>query len=231
MADARPSSTSAGKQTRERRARGGGLRRRGQAASRPRGRPRRGGRRTRRDAWREEPRDGRRRRREAVAPEGHGPGRAGHDPRAAVDRRRRRLPAAMRSFELKVNRKARKAALRSALSPTPHAARSRSSTPAAFGETPSTKSAAGFLADVGQGRPLLVVVTPEEVGHREVVPQPRRALVLETGRPRGRCARLGALAAPHRGRAREGEGDRSMSRRSTRARSCSRPSSPRRATA
>jgi large subunit ribosomal protein L4 len=66
-----------------------------------------------------------------------------------------------RSFELKVNRKARRAALRSALSA--HAAEGT------FGildvsafETPSTKGAAALVAAWGKRVPLLVVVTDEE---------------------------------------------------------------------
>lgn len=90
------------------------------------------------------------------------------------------FPPTMRSFDLKVNRKARKAALRGALSD--HAGRGTIAVVdgAAFGETPSTRSAATFLSAWGADRPLLVLVTPEE----EVVARSFRnipkALVLET---------------------------------------------------
>jgi large subunit ribosomal protein L4 len=66
-----------------------------------------------------------------------------------------------RSFDLKVNRKARRAALRSALSA--HAVEGT------FGvldgssfDGPSTKAAAALLADWGKQTPLLVVATDEE---------------------------------------------------------------------
>lgn len=72
------------------------------------------------------------------------------------------FPPTMRSFELKVNRKARKAALRGALSD--HASRGTMAVidGAAFGEAPSTKAAAALVEAWGQARPLLVVVSPEE---------------------------------------------------------------------
>jgi large subunit ribosomal protein L4 len=72
------------------------------------------------------------------------------------------FPPTMRSFELKVNRKARKAALRGALSD--HAARGSLAVidGGSFGESPSTKSAAALVEAWGQARPLVVVVSPEE---------------------------------------------------------------------
>ena len=72
------------------------------------------------------------------------------------------FPPTMRSFELKVNRKARKAALRGALSD--HASRGTMAVidGAAFDEAPSTKAAAALVEAWGQARPLLVVVSPEE---------------------------------------------------------------------
>ena len=65
----------------------------------------------------EEPRPRLRRPREAVAPEGHRPRTRGHDPRAALDGRRRRLPsAAMRGYRGQgESRRRRRAALRGAL--------------------------------------------------------------------------------------------------------------------
>ncbi|HEY7196174.1 MAG TPA: 50S ribosomal protein L4 [Gaiellaceae bacterium] len=70
--------------------------------------------------------------------------------------------AAPRSFSLKVNRKARKAALRGALSH--HAANGTIGVldGTGFGETPSTKKAAEFASQWGKELPLLVVAEPEE---------------------------------------------------------------------
>lgn len=90
------------------------------------------------------------------------------------------FPPQARSFELKVNRKARKAALRGALSV--HAARGSLAVlePAALGDTPRTKTAAALLAEWGAALPLLVVVQPgEEVVAKSFRNLPR-ALVLET---------------------------------------------------
>ena len=67
-----------------------------------------------------------------------------------------------RSYELKVNRKARKAALRAAL--TAHARRGTLAVVdgATFADEPSTKRAAELLATWGAERPLLVVADPGE---------------------------------------------------------------------
>jgi large subunit ribosomal protein L4 len=72
------------------------------------------------------------------------------------------FPPNSRNFTLKVNRKARKAALRGAL--TAHALRGSVAVvdTALFGEAPSTKVAAGLIAGWGTELPLLVVVQPEE---------------------------------------------------------------------
>jgi len=71
------------------------------------------------------------------------------------------FPPGMRSFEVKVNRKARRAALRGALS---HHA--RNATLAVLGagvfENPSTKQAKQVLADWGKDAPVLVVATEDE---------------------------------------------------------------------
>jgi large subunit ribosomal protein L4 len=70
------------------------------------------------------------------------------------------FPPTPRSFDAKVNKKAMKAALRSALSD--HA---QAGTIALFGEsfdTPSTQRAAKLLADWGQSTPTLVVATEDE---------------------------------------------------------------------
>jgi large subunit ribosomal protein L4 len=72
------------------------------------------------------------------------------------------FPPSGRSFDLKVNRKARKAALRAAL--TQHAQRGSLAAidAASLGDTPSTKTAVSFLAAWAAERPLLVVVLPDE---------------------------------------------------------------------
>jgi large subunit ribosomal protein L4 len=73
------------------------------------------------------------------------------------------FPPTMRSFELKVNRKARKSALRGALSS--HVA--RSAVGVVDGEAflePKTKAAASLVTGWGAERPLLVVCGAEEAG-------------------------------------------------------------------
>lgn len=89
------------------------------------------------------------------------------------------FPPGMRSFELKVNRKARKAALRAAL--TQHAQRGSLAAieASSLGDTPSTKSAAAFLASWGAERPLLVVVLPDETVVAKSFRNLPKALVLE----------------------------------------------------
>ena len=72
------------------------------------------------------------------------------------------FPPVMRSFEVKVNRKARRAALRGALS-----AHASNGTLAlvdggAFVDTPSTKAARELLEGWGQATPILVVATEDE---------------------------------------------------------------------
>ena len=77
-----------------------------------------------------------------------------------------------RHYTVKVNRKARRAALRSVLSL--HAERgSLFGLDAGVFEAPSTKQAAGLLADATGGA-TLVVLTAEEARRRQVVPQPRQ---------------------------------------------------------
>ncbi len=73
------------------------------------------------------------------------------------------FPPGMRSFEVKVNKKARKAALAGALSS--HAANGTIAVLDASGfESPSTKQAAALLAAWGKSVPLVVVATEDEVG-------------------------------------------------------------------
>ena len=66
-----------------------------------------------------------------------------------------------REFNLKVNRKALKAALRSALSDHAQAGTLALLDAASF-DAPSTKSAADLLANWGQSAPTVVIVTEEE---------------------------------------------------------------------
>jgi large subunit ribosomal protein L4 len=71
------------------------------------------------------------------------------------------FPPGMRSFEVKVNRKARRAALRGAISS--HAANGTIAlVDGAQFDEPSTKAAAALLEDWGQARPTLVVATEDE---------------------------------------------------------------------
>ena len=69
---------------------------------------------------------------------------------------------AQRSFELKVNRKARKAALRGALSNHAELESLAIVDGAVFGDTPSTRAAVTFLAEWGKPLPTLVVAEAEE---------------------------------------------------------------------
>ena len=72
------------------------------------------------------------------------------------------FPPGMRSFEVKVNRKARRAALRGALSH--HAGNGTLAVlDVAPFEAPSTKQAKQLLADWGKETPVLVVTTEDEV--------------------------------------------------------------------
>jgi len=71
------------------------------------------------------------------------------------------FPPMMRSFESKVNRKARRAAMRSVLSAHAQAGTLAVLDPSAFDE-PSTKAAAEFVGAWGKEAPLLLVAQPEE---------------------------------------------------------------------
>ena len=83
-----------------------------------------------------------------------------------------------RSYSLKVNRKARKAALRGALSA--HAARGTLAVlDASSFEEPSTRAAAAFLADWGQKLPVVLVAQPEEEALIKSFRNLERVLVLE----------------------------------------------------
>jgi large subunit ribosomal protein L4 len=85
-----------------------------------------------------------------------------------------------RKYTVKVNRKARRRAMRSALSV--HAERgSIAVLNASDFETPSTKNAAQALAKWGAKSPLLLIVTAEEVGAMKSFRNLRRTQVLEVG--------------------------------------------------
>ena len=83
-----------------------------------------------------------------------------------------------RSYSLKVNRKARKAALRGALSA--HAARGTLAVlDASSFEEPSTRAAAAFLAGWDQKLPVVLVAQPEEEALIKSFRNLERVLVLE----------------------------------------------------
>jgi large subunit ribosomal protein L4 len=85
-----------------------------------------------------------------------------------------------RSYTVKVNRKARRRAMRSALSV--HAERgSIAVLDAGDFETPSTKTAAQALAKWGARNPILVLVTAEEIGAMKSFRNLPRTQVLEVG--------------------------------------------------
>ena len=85
-----------------------------------------------------------------------------------------------RRYTVKVNRKARRRAMRSALSV--HAERgSVAVLDASSFETPSTKTAAGALAKWGAKNPILVLVTAEEIGAMKSFRNLPRTQVLEVG--------------------------------------------------
>jgi large subunit ribosomal protein L4 len=72
------------------------------------------------------------------------------------------FPPSMRSFEVKVNRKARRAALRGALSAHAQAGTLGLVDGSKF-DAPSTKTAAGLVEAWAQERPLVVVVSDDDV--------------------------------------------------------------------
>ncbi|HWO82522.1 MAG TPA: 50S ribosomal protein L4 [Solirubrobacterales bacterium] len=85
-----------------------------------------------------------------------------------------------RKYTVKVNRKARRRAMRSALSV--HAERASIAVlDASTFDTPSTKAAAQALAKWGARNPLLVLVTGEEVGAMKSFRNIPRTQVLEVG--------------------------------------------------
>jgi large subunit ribosomal protein L4 len=85
-----------------------------------------------------------------------------------------------RHYTVKVNRKARRRAMRSALSV--HAERGSVAVLDAAGfDTPSTKSAAGALAKWGAKNPTLIILTAEETGAMKSFRNIPRTTVLEVG--------------------------------------------------
>ncbi|HEU4739432.1 MAG TPA: 50S ribosomal protein L4 [Solirubrobacterales bacterium] len=85
-----------------------------------------------------------------------------------------------RKYTVKVNRKARRRAMRSALSV--HAERNSVAVlDASTFDTPSTKTAAQALAKWGAKNPILVVVTAEEIGAMKSFRNLPRTHVLEVG--------------------------------------------------
>ena len=109
------------------------------------------------------------------------------------------FPPGMRSFEVKVNRKARRAALKGALSD--HAANGTIALLDGSGfDAPSTRKAAELIAEWSE-RPTLVVATEDEEILVKSFRNLDRVLVIVPGRAGGRLGRVGALAARDRGRA------------------------------
>jgi large subunit ribosomal protein L4 len=90
------------------------------------------------------------------------------------------FPPASKSFELKVNRRARKAALRSALSAHAGSGSLAVLDSSAFDDGPTTKAAAALLSEWGAELPLLVVIQPEEQNIAKSFRNLPRALIVET---------------------------------------------------
>jgi large subunit ribosomal protein L4 len=107
------------------------------------------------------------------------------------------FPPTMRSYDGKVNRKARRAALRSALS-----AHAQGGTLGVLDsrrfDAPSTKAALELVGSWGKDYPLLVVAQPEEEALIKSFRNLDRVADHGSGRARGAARRLGALAARQR---------------------------------
>ena len=88
------------------------------------------------------------------------------------------FPPTSRSFDVKVNRKAYRSALRSALSSHAGAGTLALVDAATFAE-PSTKAAAALVDEWGQNRPIVVVAMPEEEAVVKSFRNLERVLVLE----------------------------------------------------
>ena len=179
-------------------ARGGRVRRRDQAAPRPRGGSSRAERAARRHDGDEEPRPRLGRPLEAVAPEGHGPRPRRHDARRPVHRRRPRV----REGAAVVRRQGQPQGRQGSASlgaRQPHVRGSFALLDAASFEEPSTKLAKNLLETAELATPTLVVVTDDELAAAKSLPQPRARRRRGSVRGRGRRRRLGALAARQRG--------------------------------
>src|SRR6201996_6875410 len=97
-----------------------------------------------------------------------------------------------RHYTVKVNRKARRRAMRSALSV--HAERGSVAVfDASDFDTPSTKSAAGALSKWGAKNPVLIILTADETGAMKSFRNIPRTPVLEVGAP-GVADVIGAAA-------------------------------------
>ncbi len=90
------------------------------------------------------------------------------------------FPPGPRNFEVKVNRKAAKAALRSALASHASAGTLALLDVSAF-EAPSTKQALSLVADWGKELPLVVVLTDEEEAAAKSFRNLDRAVVVSPG--------------------------------------------------
>ncbi len=88
------------------------------------------------------------------------------------------FPPSPRSFDVKVNKKAYRSALRSALSSHAQNGTLGIVDPAAF-DAPSTKAAAGLLEDWGKERPVVLIVSPEQENIVKSFRNLDRALVVE----------------------------------------------------
>jgi large subunit ribosomal protein L4 len=88
------------------------------------------------------------------------------------------FPPSPRSFDVKVNKKAYKSALRSALSSHAENGTIGIVDPAAF-DAPSTKAAAGLIAEWGKEHPLVVIVSPEQENVIKSFRNLKRSLVVE----------------------------------------------------
>jgi large subunit ribosomal protein L4 len=84
------------------------------------------------------------------------------------------------NFDVKVNRKVRRAAFRGALSAHAEGSSFAVVDAAEFDE-PSTKQAAAFLAEWGQARPLLLVATPQDENLVKSFRNVKRVQVVEPG--------------------------------------------------
>ena len=107
------------------------------------------------------------------------------------------FPPGLRDFEVKVNRKAARAALRAALSDHAQAGTLGLVAGDAF-ETPSTKQAVELLPSWGKDAPLVVVAHRGRGDADQVVPQPRpraRDRAAPSSRSRTSCGRARSLVS------------------------------------